>query len=57
MSYIKQKYMWNVKNHLNFQSKKKLSEINTTGGETSHDGLWGAKPHSRTRRDHSFGGN
>ena len=26
-----------------------------TGGETSHDGLWGAeRPHSRTRRDSSF---
>ena len=22
-----------------------------TGGETSHGELWGAKPHSRTRRD------
>ena len=26
----------------------------TTGGETSYEGLRGAKPHPRTRRDYSY---
>ena len=30
------------------------SEVTTAGGDTSHDGGWGAKPHSRTRRDYSY---
>ena len=29
-------------------------KVTKTGGETSHDIWWGAKPHSRTRCDNSY---
>ena len=42
----------------NAEVNMETSEVTTPGGETSHDGCWGAKPHSRTRRDylHFHGG-